>query len=306
MPRVLKSILGVHTHVFNGSLFDKTALAGSAIPLLSAMNNLPKQASMLPALGLLTAAFHGPAITSLGCPLSCTYCASRTLFSDYRPRPPNTVAEEIEYMVSHFAVRNFAFYDDALLYRAEEHLLPFLKHLGASGISAHFHVPNGMHVRWITPRVLDIMINSGFSTLRLGYESGSAENSRHTVGKTTYDQLAEKISLIRRAGFSGGDVGVYVMAGLPGETPENVASEIDSVSYLGVKAKPVFLSPVPTTPLFHYYAKQFPEIETDPLWHNDSFFITRLPGWDGAAVQEIIDRAKKHNAELSKISRCSR
>jgi hypothetical protein len=88
------------------------------------------------------------------------------------------------------------------------------------------------------------------------------------------------------------------MAGLPGQTPTDVAAEIDSVASLHVKVKPVFLSPVPTTPLFGHYATLFPELRTDPLSHNDSYFITRLPGWDGGAMQEIIDRAKKHNAGI--------
>jgi Radical SAM superfamily len=297
-PHPLKSRLD-HAYVFSGSLFDKTSLAASGIPILSAMNNLPRDASMLPGLRFLNKAFHGPALTSFGCPMTCTYCASRTLWNTYRPRPPETVADEVEYIVTRFSVRHVAFYDDALLYKPDEHLLPFLKILRERGVFAHFHVPNGMHVRWITPQILDIMIKSGFSTLRFGYESGSAENARHVAAKTTFEDLERKIPLIRSAGFSAAGIGIYVMAGLPGQTPQDVADEMDSVASLGVMAKPVFLSPVPTTPLFDYYSKLVPEIMTDPLTHNDSYFITRLPGWDAIAVQEIIDRAKKHNAGLA-------
>jgi hypothetical protein len=298
MQHGMKSRLA-HAHVFSGSLFDKNALARSGIPFLSAMSNLPEQASMLPGLRVLDTAYHGPAITSQGCPMTCTYCASHTLWSTFRPRPPQTVADEIEYLVSRFSVRHVAFYDDALLYKPDEHLLPFLSILRERGISVHFHVPNGMHVRWITPEVLDIMVNSGFSTLRFGYESGSAGNARHTYGKTTFEQLARKIPLLRGAGFPCNGIGIYVMAGLPDQMPQDVADEIDSVASLGVTVKPVFLSPVPTTPLFDHYSKLVPELLTDPLSHNDSYFITRLPGWDASTVQEIIDRAKKHNADLA-------
>ena len=90
------------------------------------------------------------------------------------------------------------------------------------------------------------------------------------------------------------------MAGLPAQTPQDVALEIDSVASLGVLVKPVFLSPVPTTQLFDQYAKLFPEILTDPLSHNDSYFITKLPGWDSVGVQDIIDRAKKHNSAIAR------
>jgi hypothetical protein len=301
MPGVMKSCLP-DVSVFGGSIFDKTALAHSGIPFLSAMSGLPKQASMLPALKLLESAFHTPAITSLGCPLSCSYCASRTLVNTYRPRPPQTIADEIEYMVSHFQIRHVAFYDDALLYKPDEHLLPLLAILRERGILVCFHVPNGMHVRWISQEILDIMKSSGFSGLRFGYESGSPGNVPHTAGKTTFEELKQKIPLMRSAGFAGEDIGIYVMAGLPDQTPQNVADEIDSVASLKVLVKPVFLSPVPTTRLFDYYARLFPEILIDPLSHNDSYFITRLPGWDAGAVQEIIDRAKKHNASINQAA----
>jgi hypothetical protein len=297
MPRVMSSLLGPAS-LFCGSVFDDTALTGSAFHFLSTMTALPKHASILPGLKLLDNAWHGPALTSVGCPLSCSYCASRTLSSDCWSRPPDVVADEIEYLVSRFAIRHVAFYDDALLYRPEEHLMPFLKIIKDRGISVQFHVPNGMHVRWITPDILDLMLKSGFSTLRFGFESGSPDNRRHTGGKATLDELAQKVSLMRRAGFCSSSIGVYVMAGLPGQIPMDVAAEIDSVASLQVKVKPVFLSPVPSTPLFGCYATLFPELLTDPLSHNDSYFITRLPGWDGGAMQEIIDRAKKHNAGI--------
>jgi hypothetical protein len=205
-------------------------------------------------------------------------------------------------MVKRFSVRHIAFYDDALLYKPDEHLLPLLAILRQRGIRVRFHVPNGMHVRWVTPKILDIMMNSGFSDLRFGYESGSAGNTRHTAGKTTFEELKQKIPLVRSAGFTGASIGVYVMAGLPDQMPQDVALEIDSVASLGVTVKPVFLSPVPTTPLFDYYATLYPEILTDPLSHNDSYFITRLPGLDAGTVQEIIDRAKKHNETLNRAA----
>jgi radical SAM superfamily enzyme YgiQ (UPF0313 family) len=264
---------------------------------------LPQHASILPGLRLLDHPWHAPALTSLGCPLSCTFCASRALQSLWRPRPPDIVADEIDFCVSQRAVRHVALYDDALLYKPDEHLLPLLKILKDRGISVNFHTPNGMHVRWVTPQVLDIMISSGFSTLRLGYESGLKKHLPHTVWKTTFDELAQKVSLMHGAGFRADDIGVYIMAGLPLQTPQDVISEIDAVAQLGVNAKPVFLSPVPRTVLFEHYAKQYPGMTNDPLWHNDSFFITRLNGWDAGAAQEIMDRAKKHNAAVITVRR---
>jgi hypothetical protein len=298
-PQVLRSMLSP-AHIFGGTVFDGASASqrGSGTPFLADMTLLPYHASMIAGLQRIDRAWHAPALTSLGCPLSCTYCASNALFGGFQARPPDIVANEIEYMVAHRGVRDIAFYDDALLYKPEEHVLPLLKILRDRGISARFHIPNGMHVRWITPQLIDIMLASGFTTIRLGYESGRTQDMRQTRGKATPEQLAQKVLLMRKAGFAAKSIGVYLMGGLPGQMPQDVIREIDAVATLGIAVKPVFLSPVPKTALFDQYAKQFPEIVTDPLWHNDSFFITQLPGWNADAVQEVMDRAKNQNAKL--------
>ena len=138
----------------------------------------------------------------------------------------------------------------------------------------------------------------GFKTLRFGYESGSRAFSRDTNGKVCKEELEKKTGLALNTGFCEKDIGVYVMAGLSGQSPQDVADEIKFVASLSVKAKPVFFSPVPKTPLFEKYSRQFPQLLETPLFHNDTFFITRLPGWDGQAVQEIIDLAKWYNEKL--------
>ena len=147
-----------------------------------------------------------------------------------------------------------------------------------TGLSASFHAPNGLHVRWVTPQVLDAMKLAGFRTLRFGYESGSAAFYRDTRGKTNRNELARKVSLARQAGFAGADIGVYVMAGLPGQTFADVADEIEFVASLSVKAKPVFVSPVPKTPLFEQYAAAYPILLQTPLSQNDTFFHYAAPG----------------------------
>ena len=94
------------------------------------------------------------------------------------------------------------------------------------------------------------------------------------------------------AGFSKDQIGIYVMGGLEGGGPGEMLEEIDFIKSTGVKAKPVFLSPVPGTHTFNSYARQFPSLLHNPLWHNDSFFITCIPGWDWDTLEEIRRRAR--------------
>jgi radical SAM superfamily enzyme YgiQ (UPF0313 family) len=286
-------------HLFKGSLFDHKAITGSGIPCLSSMRALDCDASLIPAFELLKAANHGPALSSRGCPLRCSYCASRFLHNRYEARPAPVVAEELGFLQARFDVKNFAWYDDALLYKPHQHFIPLMRALSQAGITASFHAPNGLHVRWLTQEALEAMRAGGFMTLRFGYESGSRAFNGETGGKVRKEELEKKTGLALKTGFCGRDIGVYVMAGLTGQSPKEVADEIKFVASLSVKVKPVFFSPVPKTPLFEKYSRRFPQLLKTPLFHNDTFFITQLPGWDASAVQDIIDLAKWYNERIS-------
>ena len=286
-------------HVFSGTLFSQSSLKNSGIPIVATLQSTLWEPSLYEAYQEFTFAHHGPVISSLGCPMSCSYCASRILQETFFVRNPDVVVGEIEYLRSRFGVQNFAIFDDALLYDPDRHCMPLMESILARGLNVHFHAPNGLHIRWLSPVIFDIMKRVGFKTLRFGYESGDARYSRDTAGKASREELAEKIRMALESGFANASVGVYVMAGLPGQSQEDVLREIEFVSSLSVKVKPVFLSPVPHTNLFERYVSSFPELADDPLLHNDTFFITRLPGWDAQAMQGVIDAAKKRNAFIT-------
>lgn len=297
MPQVFKNT-GASLHVFGASLFDPNALKNTTIPFLSNMASLPYDATMIKGLAMLTDAFHGPVLTSFGCPFDCSYCASGLLHKRHVIRPAEAIIREMSYLQSRFGVMDFACYDDALLYLPDLNFFPLMNAIRDRGIVCRFHTPNGLHVRWISSEILDSMIKAGFRTLRLGYESGNLYRSEETKNKTSRKELSQKAALIKQAGFDGKDIGVYVMSGLAGQTPLEVIEDIAFVASLSLRVKPVFLSPVPGTPVFTRYAKLYPGLLQTPLFHNDSFFITQLPGWDETTVQHIMDVANKYNAAL--------
>ncbi|MFP4012837.1 MAG: B12-binding domain-containing radical SAM protein [Chitinispirillaceae bacterium] len=241
---------------------------------------------------------HGPVLTSLGCPLSCSYCASKKLQPRFTHRPPGLVSQEIHFMSDSLHIRDFAFYDDALLAKAEGSLFPLAEKLGNLKNKLRFHTPNGLHLKYLNRKVLDCLKSLNVTTLRFGYETAMNRYRNSTDGKITSSLLQEKTALLRATGFVR-NVGIYLMAGLPEQKPEDVLEEMDKVSSCGVMVKPVFLSPVPGTPLFNVYSKQFPQLLADPLWHNDTFFITKLPGWNSDAMEKVRKKAKELNCSLS-------
>ena len=297
IPLALKKALP-DSYVFQGSLFDPYSLQQSGIPLISNVKSTLWEPSFLTAYQHVAFLHHGPVLSSLGCPMSCSYCASHILQKTFFIRDSDVVASEIEYLCSRFNVKHFAVFDDALLHVPEKNFIPLMRCINQRGIKAFFHTPNGLHANSLTPEIVNLMALSGFRTLRLGYETGEAHYYGDSAAKVPRADLAKKAGMLLANGFSKASVGVYVMAGLIGQCPTDVLHEIDYVASLSVKVKPVFLSPVPGTRTFEHYLRKFPEIKDDPLVHNDTYFVTRLPGWDADALQQIVDSANKHNARL--------
>jgi len=279
-------------HIVSRPLLSGTGMETAGIPFVSDLPRDPRGPSLSECAAFISHPVHAPVLLTQGCPYACTYCASSVLQPGFRVRPIELVMQEIRTWYERGA-RDFAFYDDALLYQAGRGLLPLLRALQATDIRARFHVPNGMHVRWMTPDIAGRMLQAGFATLRFGYETGIGEFSRDTCGKTGRTMVRDTVSVLLKSGFSTSQIGIYIMGGLPGQTPGQMRGEIEFIASLGVRPKPVFLSPVPRTRLFGSYRSLHPEIETDALWHNDAFFVTRLPGWSGQAMEELKLLAKE-------------
>jgi radical SAM superfamily enzyme YgiQ (UPF0313 family) len=199
-------------------------------------------------------------------------------------------------MVLEKKVTDFAFCDDALLYKPQVALIPVLDFVKKRGFNLRFHTPNGLHLRFVEENLMMQLREAGFKTLRFGYESSALKHKDDTCGKGIRKEVAEKIALILKCGFKSSEIGVYIMAGLKDQTPTEVLEEMDFIGSLGINVKPVFLSPVPGTPIYKSYIKQFPQLGYDPLWHNDSFFITQLPGWNTDLVEEIRLKARSLNS----------
>jgi hypothetical protein len=298
IPGYLRGALGENVTVYEGALGGAGRLdsytGGPAAPASTA----PRAASLVEGLRCLDRMHHGPVLTSLGCPLRCSYCASAFLGGAFSERPVDTVLNEIAFMASAFGVDRFAFYDDALMYRAERRLVPLLSALIEKKLNARFFLPNGLHLAWLTPEVLSLMKRAGVETLRFGYETGAPCRRAHTSSKTSRKIIARAARMLDTSGYGPGKAGVYLMAGFPGQTPADMLNEMEFLHSLGFTIKPVFLSPVPHTGLFGHYLRDFPALASDPLMHNDTYFITRLPGWTWDTVQRTIGRAKEMNRAL--------
>jgi radical SAM superfamily enzyme YgiQ (UPF0313 family) len=164
-------------------------------------------------------------------------------------------------------IRNFAFYDEALLYNPEGHIIPVLKKLLAEGLQARFYTPGGLHARFINAELAGLLKRSVFIQPRLGYESADPERQRTTGGKVDNRDLERAVFFLKGAGYSSKEVGVYLLAGLPEQNYEEIEASIRFAHDLGVRVYLEEYSPVPGTP---DYERSGLSKDADPLLHNNS------------------------------------
>ena len=225
-----------------------------------------------PALDLLDRPSFIPILTSRGCPLDCTYCASRQLQPVYRRRQPLAAAAELIYWQDRLDLTDAAFYDDALLLEASGHLLVILEELASRGRTFRFHTPNGLHARLITREVAGWLKRANFITLRLGVET-TALGAARLDAKLQAGELEAALAHLKEAGFAREQIGVYLLIGLPDQAEAEVAASILRVKELGATPILAQYSPIPGTALWpQALAAARYDLTADPLFHNNSLF----------------------------------
>jgi len=246
-----------------------------------------------PAFDLLPYLDQVPIMTSRGCPYRCSYCASHILNRGFMVRDPIKVADEIEYWYRNYGVRNFSFYDDALLVNAEQRAIPMLKEIIGRQLDCSFHCPNGLHIRGINEEISTLMFRAGFRTIRFGLETSQVERQRETGGKVTNEETLEAIRQLKRAGYKGKEIGMYLLCGLPYQTFEEVRDSIAFVKSLGAKPIITEFSPIPGTNIWDDAVECSPfPITEEPLFHNNTLIPCRWEGLTYDMYRELIKLAR--------------
>jgi radical SAM superfamily enzyme YgiQ (UPF0313 family) len=231
----------------------------------------------------------------------------------FEPGDPHVAAAEVRRLLESEGVRNFAFYDDALLVDRRRVFGEFLAHFAGPGTQAprhavRFHLPNAVHMRHLDADIAGLMNRAGVQEVRLGFESDSdAFHAAHDAGagpkagpggEDVADDaaggdgvaLSAAVDALLAGGFSRDRIGVYVLAGLPGQRRGEVEHSVRTAGEKGVNVYVSEFSPVPGSPIWERCVElcELP-IAEEPLYQNN----TLLPmAWEGftradlAAVKE--------------------
>ena len=247
-----------------------------------------------PALDLQTRINYVPLLTSRGCPFRCAYCASHRLEPERLLRSPESVITEILYWHQKHAVVDFVLYDDAFLVDADHHANPILEKILQSGIRMRFHTPNAVHIRGISARTARLMFQCGFKTLRLGLETADFDQRGNLDHKVCQHEFEQAIKFLKTAGFTPGQVGAYLLAGLPGQSWASIEQSIRTVKCCGITPIIAHYTPIPGTALWpRAVAASRYDLEADPVFTNNAV----MPCSKKPFTWQTISRLKQLAAE---------
>ncbi|MFA6636403.1 MAG: B12-binding domain-containing radical SAM protein [Candidatus Omnitrophota bacterium] len=240
---------------------------------------------------------------SLGCPFKCSYCAQQFLSPSFMCKSIAGAVSEIRELYEK-GIRNFAFYDDALLFD-NSYVTEFFNRVIDEGINANFYSPNGLHVRFLNERTAFLLKKLNFIDPMLSLETSDDKKGRIWHDKVTRNEFERAVRNLNRAGYKKGEYTAYLMLGVPGSSFEDIQESVEFVNSLGCKVSLSEFSPVPGTILADKVTleKTDPQ-KTDPLLENNTVFSLLSP-YRNERAQELKNNTKILNTVLSKQGRFS-
>jgi len=228
-----------------------------------------------------------------GCPFNCTYCSVPNVYGNFEPRPLQRCLAELELLVK-CGVENIAFYDDALLFEPEKVFMPFLNEVLKRDVKVNLHTPNGLHVRFVTRELAELMVQAGFRTFYLGFEGSSLEWQRRTGSKVFSEELAQAVRHLIAAGAEPTSITAYQILGHPHTDVQELEDSMRFVNSLGIRGMLADFSPIPGTPDGDY-CRRWVNMD-EPLFHNKTAFPIILLGFD--ELNRLKDLQRKLNRAL--------
>lgn len=178
-------------------------------------------------------------MTSRGCPFSCIWCGSQCTFGrKVRNRSVENVVDEIEHLVSEYAIDTVWFVDDTFTLN-KKRVLEFCRLMTERGIRITWGCQ--AHVKTADEEMFRAMKKVGLVQLDFGVESGSNRVLKSLKKDSTDDLIRRAFTIARKAGIR---TTATFMFGSPGETAEDV----EETMRLAQEIRPDFVSSFFITP----------------------------------------------------------
>ena len=193
--------------------------------------------------------------TSRGCPANCIFCSIHTVWGrKYRPRPPENVISEMEFLIKEYGVKELQFYDDNLTFDRERAFRIFDEMIKRR-LDLLWTTPNGVAIWALDEELLKKMRESGCYKISLGVESGDDYVLHRIIQKPlNLKKVKPIINFCRKLGMG---IDAFFVVGFPGETKEQMEKTLRFARSLKVDNLSVTLAtPHPGTRLYEICQKE--------------------------------------------------
>lgn len=163
-------------------------------------------------------------VTSRGCPFSCTYCASKVMWTqNVRFRSADNVVNEIEYRYEKLGIRSFSFNDDTFTLNSIR-----VKEICNKIIDLKLKINWHCDTRGDTLNleILKLMKRAGCNHIYLGLETGSPKILKQIKKNIDPATVKKAVNLARQVNI---ETTVYFMVGFPNETEEDIEMSINAM-----------------------------------------------------------------------------
>ena len=140
------------------------------------------------------------------------------------------------------------------------------------------------------------MVQAGFKTFYLGFESASDKWQKLTGGKVLSQELTQAVEQLLAAGAETANITAYQILGHPHIGIQELEASMHFVQSLGIRGMLADFSPIPGTPDGEY-CRQWIDLN-EPLMHNKTAFPIILLGFD--ETNRLKDLQRRLNRELFK------
>ncbi len=156
------------------------------------------------------------ALSSRGCPYSCSYCDRSVFQKSYRFNSAAYIYDHMRYLKDRFGIRHINFYDDQFTFnlkRTEE----LTDMLSIRPLNMTYNC--AVRAEHVNKALLQRLKKTGCWMISLGIETGDQDLLRSLNRKVDLDSLAGRVRLIKETGIR---VKGLLMMGLPGETEKTI------------------------------------------------------------------------------------
>ncbi|MFH1351958.1 MAG: radical SAM protein [bacterium] len=174
-----------------------------------------------------------PIISSRSCPRRCSFCSMfRNMGPSWRPRSPENVVDEIEFVYNKYSHRHFSFMDDNLTLK-KSHVLGICNLIAKRNLDIQFETPNGLSIITLDEEVMDALVSAGMVRTGLAIESGS-DFIRNKIMKKNLprEKIYEVVELTRK--YEHLFVNAFFIMGMPEETRETLQDTYDMIRDINV------------------------------------------------------------------------